>query len=201
MIDLCVYDCETKTNGTFKDPYSTMGFLCGVVYSYFRDRYFVFDNAPELVSALNGNICVSFNGVDFDTRLLLGNNRKFRIENPYFRIVSRETIWREYDLFLIAKASHFRCGLLDAAKKRSPGGMSLDALCQITLNRSKIKINMKRATPSELIEYCLNDVRITRQLFEEIIKNGFVRSPKVKKVSIPSKFRTTISSVFNNLSH
>jgi predicted PolB exonuclease-like 3'-5' exonuclease len=198
MQDILIYDCECKTNGTFKDPKNTMNFLCGVCYSYNKDQYFIFDNSIELISALNENICISFNGLNFDTRLLLGNSRKWRLKFPFFKIVSRETIWQEFDLFLCVLSSFKKSSLCESTKQRSPGGLNLNDLCKFTIKKEKIDVKFGKCTNLELIEYCLNDVRITRQLFEFILKNGFIRSPKYNRVNINSRylsyFRSNIQS-------
>jgi len=192
--DILIYDCETRNKGTFKDPQNTMGFLCGCIYSYNRDTYFIFDNSSELIRALNGNICASFNGINFDTRLLLGNNRKYRLNFPYFKIVSRETYWLEYDIFLIVLSSFYGIKLSESVKKKSPGGLNLNDLCKMTLNKQKISINFNTSNFIETIEYCLHDIRITRKLFEFFIKNGYLRSPKQGKIRIPLKYRENIKN-------
>jgi hypothetical protein len=166
-----------------------MGFLCGCVYSCHQDRYFLFDDPKEMVAKLNGNFCVSFNGLNFDTRLLLGNNRRWKMATPFFQIVSRETIWFEYDLFLVVLASFHKIRLGEATKRRSPGGLNLNDLCKNTLKKSKIDIDLKKSALIQTIEYNINDVRITRFLFEHLTENGFVKSPKCGKVDIPRQLR------------
>ena len=163
----------------------------GVVYSYTRDAYFIFDNPQEIIRALQGNICISFYGLHFDTKLLLGNGRKWNVEHPFFKIasnVSRETYWQEFDLFQVILSSHLKSTLYDSAKKRSPGGLSLNDLCKHTIKKEKIGVEFGNCTDMELAEYCLHDVRITRELFEHALKNGFVRSSKQGRINVNPRY-------------
>ena len=77
-----VYDLEVvtgpdETPGGWDNPYG-MGFASGVTYDYATDLYefFMHDAGAEALRVkLTNRIAISFNGVKFDSRVLLGNER------------------------------------------------------------------------------------------------------------------------------
>lgn len=197
MKDILVYDCEIaksiKKKSDLGDPYK-LNLGSAVVYSYNKDRYYFYlhDNQKQnLINKLNGNICISFNGIQFDTKLLLDKNRKIFYYNKLFHVKQSNIEWREFDLFRFVLASFKKeRNMTKCLKSISPGGLSLGALVKKNLKTEKIDkgenapILYQKKKYDRLLEYNLQDVRITKQLFEFIKKNHFLVSGQNKRFKL-----------------
>ncbi len=83
VLNQCVvYDVEIatevdKVEGKWENP-EGMGFASAVAYDYGKDQYFFFlhkDGRRELIDLLRMRTAVTFNGIKFDSRVILGNDR------------------------------------------------------------------------------------------------------------------------------
>ena len=178
MQDILVYDCEIakqiKKNSDWSDPYK-LKLSSAVIYSYNKDRYYFYlhDNQKQkLINKLSGNICISFNGIRFDTRLLLEKPNIF-YRNKLFHVKQSNIEWQEFDLFRYVLASFSKeRNMMKSLNLISPGGLSLGAVVKKNLSTEKIDkgenapILYQQKKYNQLLEYNLQDVRITKKLFE-----------------------------------
>lgn len=192
--DRCiVYDVEIAKEvddvpGKWTNP-GGMGFASAVAYEYATDRYHFFmheDDRPALLELLNTKIAVTFNGVKFDSCVILGNNRKTRMVDGLTFISGTDVHWRDYDILLEYVRARFDLDNVKQAEKKlgqkgiHDGSFNLDALCRKTLGYQKsghgahAPILYKQKEYAALLEYNLQDVRLTRFLFDFIWDNGFV---------------------------
>jgi len=64
------------------------------------------------------------------------------------------------------------------------GGYGLDACCAANFGTKKsgngamAPVDWQRGKIGDVIDYCLQDVRLTKMLFDEICLHGSIRSPK-----------------------
>lgn len=194
--DVLIYDCEIaksiKKNSDWENLYK-LKLSSAVVYSYNKDQYYFFlhdKRKKALAKLLSNNICISFNGVHFDTRLLL-QNRQCVYKNRIFYIKQGNIQWQEFDLFRFILASCLKeKNMTKIMKSISPGGLSLGALVKKNLKVRKFDkgenapILYQQKKYDELLEYNNQDVRITKQLFEFVRNNNFVISGNGEKIRL-----------------
>lgn len=200
MKNLIVYDVEvlrgpSEVPGEWQNP-EKMGFASAVAYVYATDQYHFFlhsDSRRNLCSLLHDQRGISFNGVKFDSRVLLGNDREFNLlENT---VGNREVaFWSEYDILLEYIRTRFALPDVAAAEAKlgdktiHDGSFSLDGLAEGTLSLNKTGHGAKapelyrQGKYAELLAYNLNDVRLTRKLFDFVMKYGFLVDRKGRVV-------------------
>lgn len=174
-----------------------MGLGSAVAYSYNLDRYFFFlhDSSKEkLLNLLNGNRVVSYNGINFDSKVVLGNNRKVEISNPNFSFMveNGKYQWIENDVFLHCLKYKHQIELKDTLDKRSPGGLKLSEVAISTLGPKFDKTSSGALAPvlyqekkyDELLEYNLQDVILTRLVFEFANKYKYLLDKNSNKMEI-----------------
>lgn len=213
-----VYDVEIAKEvesvpGKWDNP-EGMGFASAVAYDYNQDQYFFFlheGGKKRLLDLLQGKIAVTFNGVKFDSRVILGNTRSahpFRIWDGYkthetglMQIqqgnAGIEDHWRDYDILLKYIQSRFEYQNVKQAEERlgdktiHDGSFGLDGLAEGTFglhktgHGAKAPILYQQEKYSELLEYNLHDVRLTKKLFDFIQQYGFIidRNGRVIRIS------------------
>ncbi len=195
MDNLIVYDVETKGLIEAQNKIFELGIGVAVTYSYKENSYRIWGDTHEehvaLLNYMNGATCVTFNGVGFDSRVLLGNDRKIlpngsTTGNPFGD--EREWGWKNFDMFVeIWKAIFQTKNVVEAMEKQKTarqyhvkGLFNLDNIVKNTLGGSIRKLSngitavdhYKEGNLVKLHEYCVQDVRVERQLFE------FVRDRK-----------------------
>ena len=197
--DVVVYDIETlkgpeEVDGGWNNP-AGMGFGIACAYEYFTDSYYFFDGEDgrvDLCDLLNGRLAVTFNGIAFDSRVLLGNDRRlvhdvttnYRYQFYNFDILA-EYIKSRYGYKTVAEAEK-RLG----DKTIHDGSFNLDGIAAGTLQMRKNGIGalapqlLDSGQYSKLYGYCLHDVRMTRKLFENIIEHHAVTDRSGRTVSI-----------------
>jgi len=206
-----VYDVEIAKKvedvpGQWDNP-EGMRFASAVAYDYGTDRYHFFvgeEQKQGLLNLLDKRIAVTFNGVKFDSRVILGNDRITYVD-PHaglMRINSNTGSaifpysWLDYDILLEYVKARFGYEDVAAAEKRlgdrviHDGSFSLDGLAEGTFGLHKTghganaPILYQQGKIGELLEYNLNDVRLTKRLFDFIQKYGFVvdRAGRVVRV-------------------
>jgi len=165
------YDIETlrgpdEVEGGWTNPYG-MGFGTAVVFNDKNNLYSFYgpNDAGLLLNNLNSEIVVSFNGIKFDNRVLLGNENK-------------EEYWVDIDLLLEVVKSKFKVqSVLEAEEKYGnqlihDGSIGLNGLSQGTLGLSKTGHGahapelIKQRKWAEVFSYNLNDVRLTKMLYK-----------------------------------
>ena len=164
-MDTIVFDIETKN--FFTDPevgwnnYDAIEISVVGVYSYLKDRYVCFDE-NEMVQLgelfRNARTIVGFSSNRYDVPVL----------NAHFKAL-KET--RDIDLWKMD-----RIDLLDEIEMASGARISLSKLAKANLGTPKTKSGAEAITLyregkiEELKNYCLEDVRLTKELYD-IYKN------------------------------
>jgi len=193
MMDLLVYDVELNREIKSKQDWKNINpswFGSAVVYSYLKDRYYFFlhqKGLHSLRSFLNKSMVITFNGINFDSCIVfLQSTSK---QGIFIR--HKEYSWTEYDIFLQCMKGLYKCKSdLEARKKISPGGFKLNDIAKNTLKVSKAgngamaPILYQQRKFDELFSYNLQDVRITKLLFDHINEFGWIVNRDKKKIKI-----------------
>jgi len=152
-----------------------------VTYSYNNDEYkfWTYTNQDELLQYLNGNVVIGFNSINFDSPVLLGENHKLD-ENG--NSSNGKYSWTNYDIFIEIKKRLYRTvnkpiqETFSAMKKNfnihEKGVYKLDSIAIATLGKGKngsggnaVEL-FRQKKIIELFEYNLQDVRVTKQLYD-----------------------------------
>gem|GEM_PF-1297844 len=197
MSDIIFYDLEISKTieeaGGWKN-HNNMGLGSAVAYSTNLDRYFFYlheSDKPKLINLLNGNRVVTYNGLNFDSKVLLGEDRLIS-KSPGgvgIMVESRDhkARWLEFDIYVqILKAQHsikeafFAIGKYPTSAK---GGLKLDGVASATMGSNNIKTSTGAEAPkmykagdyAQLLEYNLQDTILTKKMYEFIKENDFVK--------------------------
>jgi len=193
MKGIIVYDIEIAhrvedTPGGWNNPHG-MGFGSAVTYSFKEDKYLMYlhERGKELlIEQLSGNYAVSFNGVKFDSRNVLGNDRPIEhlgeglisvgewveVDLMIFFLMARDGLSSEEVLENIMKGAYWGRGSLNK------GNFNLDTLCQRTLGAGKsgsgahAPVLYQKENYAALLSYNLQDVRLTGSLFRNVMHSG-----------------------------
>ena len=154
--------------------HANMGITVLGVYDYLTDRARVFceDNKQEWMDLINsrGPLCVGFNNIPFDNEVLMSTSGWMA---PNERIC--------YDLLRETWAA---AGLGPVFAPSTHGGFSLDAMVKTNFGTEKsgngalAPVDWQRGKIGKVIDYCLNDVRLTKQFFDAVIKGESIKNPK-----------------------
>jgi hypothetical protein len=134
-------------------------------YDYRDDRYRVFcqDNFAEFKDLVHGSsVVIGFNNAKFD--------------NAVLEACDIVDIWEEktYDILQEIWAAN--------GARFSPSG--LDAVCKANFGTSKAgdgalaPVDWQRGNYGKVIDYCMNDVRMTKQVMDLVLSGASVISPK-----------------------
>lgn len=182
---MLIYDCEIKNaipeQGGDKMKYIRycngwsdfrgMGIACIAAYDYTDDRYRVFceDNfAVFQALADTHKIIIGFNSIGFDNRLCAENGLRVEDQKSYDILVK---IWKA-------------AGLGPVFESPSHCGFSLDAVCRANFGAGKTghgtvaPVLWQAGRIGEVIDYCINDVRLTKRLFDQILRYGWIVNPR-----------------------
>lgn len=200
-MDHIVYDVEiakevNSVPGKWDNP-EGMGFGSAVAYSYDKDQYFFFlheEGCKGLIRLLYENEAIGFNSIKFDSRVVLGNERKIDENGNTWRDDLDYASWSNTDLLLEYIKARFGCTTVGEAEERLSdrtiydGSFSLDGLAEGTFGLKKIGHGAHAPTLyqqekyDELLEYNLHDVRLTKKLWEFSLKFKFVVDRKGRVV-------------------
>lgn len=203
-MDHIVYDVEIAKEvdsvpGKWDNP-EGMGFGSAVAYSYDKDQYHFFlheQGRAGLIELLANNKAIGFNSIKFDSRVVLGNDRRFDETGETWRMATElepYVFWKNTDLLLEYIKARFDYETVGLAEKRlgdraiHDGSFSLDGLAEGTFGLKKTghgahaPILYQQEKYDELLEYNLHDVRLTRKLWEFILKHKFVADRKGRVV-------------------
>lgn len=184
---IAVFDAEIKKRiedcSKGWQSHDEMGISVLVIFDYASMRYRIFDdkNAPEAIAILHSyDLVVGFNTVRFDWKLI----------NATWGTVVGERKSRDYD---ILREIWLAKGLNpNIFKPETHGGYKLEDVAFDTIQMRKTSngalapIMFQEGRFAELVDYCLEDVRIERTLFEFIITHGFcVRGNQVIQMDLP----------------
>lgn len=178
-----VFDIETKN--IFQDVGSNnpadLSISVVGVYEYEKDRYSTFleEELPKLWPILeNADMFITFNGDHFDIPLL----------NKYY----------SGDLLKIKSLD-----LLKEIQKVAGRRMKLDQIAEGTLGVNKSGHGLdairwwKEGKIEELKKYCLDDVKITKDIYEYALKDGklfFKEGPNINEIKLDISAWETIPS-------
>ena len=186
-----VYDVEVvfgpdDVPGGWANP-EAMGFASGVTYDYATDLYEFFmheEGGEALRKKLTNRVAISFNGIRFDRRVLLGN--EMEANQGFTASQDHGYLWFNFDLlveyikgrfnYLTVKDAEEKLG----EKKIHDGTFNLDALGKYTLGIGKTghgadaPLLYQKKQYDALLSYNLQDVRLTRKLFDFARQYGFV---------------------------
>lgn len=166
------------------EDYANMGISVICCYDSITDRYRVFigdENGLRKFIRLCHvrNVLVSFNGMNFDNNVI--NAEAMRFDIGVENIIDPAKC---YDILRMVWAAN---GLDGNFKPRTHGGYSLDAIAKAnglpgkTGNGELAPVMWQRGQYADVIDYCLEDVRITRVLLNKILKYGGLMSPKTNQ--------------------
>lgn len=199
MKDYIIYDIETakyaedSSVGGWDHVYE-MGMASCVTYDSKTDAYQFWDHLSRerLCDYLNGKILVSFNGIMFDSRVLLGNNRIITKEgitqgNP-LTDHKEEYWWYNLDLYVeifrilfkMDKSNYPKVIEAMKAKKHAKGIFGLKDITKATINKTKngdgadAPMLFQQGRIVELFQYNLQDVRILKELLEFVQKYKYL---------------------------
>jgi DEAD/DEAH box helicase domain-containing protein len=148
--NILVFDIETIGNISSPNFVDEMQITVVGVYNYAKDEYktYFLEELSDLeVDLKQANLLVGFNNDHFDTPIL----------NKYY----------QFDLFSIASFDILREFRANTGKR-----LGLDAIASMTLGTSKsgtgsnAMILYNDGKLEELAKYCLNDVKLTKDIFE-----------------------------------
>jgi hypothetical protein len=151
--------------------YVGMGISVIGVYDYIEDRYRVFtkDNFDEFQDLIDKrDIIVGFNSKKFDNSLCEANGIKISHKKHFDILVE---IW---------KAD----GLSEEFQFPSHLGYGLDKCCEVNFGSHKsgngalAPVQWQNGEYGKVIDYCLNDVRLTKKLLDKIIYQEYITHPK-----------------------
>ena len=162
MSRILYFDLETKYSADEVGGWGNvmdMAMSVGVIWDSHDEQFHVYleNQVPALISHLHqGQVIVGFNHVEFDLRVLAG---------------SQSTPEARHQLYVeLVGLTHF--DMLTEIKKVLGHRIKLDSLARPTLQSGKSADGMqalawyKDGRIDMIIEYCKQDVEVTRQLFE-----------------------------------
>lgn len=187
---IAVFDAEIKKRiedcSKGWDSHDEMGVSVLVIFDYATMRYRVFDdkNAAEAVAILSTyDLVVGFNTVRFDWKLIKATwPGLFPVKVANVRdgitVQSDGRISRDFD---ILREIWISLGLNpDKFEPRTHGGYKLDDVAWDTIQMRKTAngalapMMFQDGRYADLVDYCLEDVRIEKTLFEFAANHGFV---------------------------
>lgn len=189
--NVIVYDLEIQKDPSIVGWENTfeLGLSSCVAYSYETKQYHFFGHTEEerirCIEFLNGATCVTFNGIRFDSRVLLGNDRVIHPNCETTATVNGKLYkWTNYDIYMkilqVLSGEKDCSKVLDNKTFHGKGLYSLDTLCRRTLGISKNGDGalapklFQDGNFYELLQYNLQDVRMTKDLFEFVQKYNYV---------------------------
>ena len=152
--------------------HANMGISVLGLYDYAEDRYRVFcwDNKEAFASRIKGALCVGFNNIPFDNAVLSATNGW---ESP-----------KEDQCYDLLRETWIASGLGPDFTYPTHVGYGLDAICEINFGLKKsgngalAPVDWQRGKIGNVIDYCLNDVMLTKRLFDAVLRGDEIKSPK-----------------------
>lgn len=153
--------------------HANMGISVIGVYDYANDRYRVFcdDNKAAFVSLVKEReLCIGFNSIPFD-------NSVINVTQDWGTMVEEKC----YDLL---REMWLAAGLPAAFTPEKNAGYGLDATCEKnfglkkTGNGAYAPALWQRGRIGDVIDYCLNDVMLTKRMFDYVRVGAPIKDPK-----------------------
>ena len=154
--------------------YSNMGISTLCAYDFHERRYRTFDqsNMLEFLALIPERVLVSYNGIAFDNKVIA--HTWGMPDNP--EALESQLLTQSYDLLLEIKAAD---GLSPNARVK---GYKLDDCARVNFGEQKsasgamAPVWWQEGYIGRTIDYCLQDVKLTANLFVASI-NGGLKSP------------------------
>ena len=154
--------------------HANMGITVLGVYDYAADQYRVFcgDNRAPWIALMSkvDTLLVGFNNIAFDNAVLRATEGWGEPDDSKCYDLLRE-IWAA-------------AGYGSTFTPATHAGYGLDAMCKTNFGQKKTgngahaPIAWQHGDFGEVIDYCLNDVRLTKKLFDKVRADGALISPK-----------------------
>lgn len=185
MLDHVVVDCESQyladeVPGKW-DSVHLMKVACAVVFEYKTDRFRIY--GPDDVEALKARLLkaeriTTYNGLRFDFPLIWELPGR---QSPKEMLLKSDDLQRS-----IAIARNMNPDSPYVHK-----GFGLDSVARGTLQRGKIDCGthapalFKEGKWGQLVNYCCDDVALTRDLCDFVDRFGYVMNEKFDRVVLP----------------
>lgn len=159
--------------------HANMGISVIGAYDYVEDRTRVFtmDNISDFLDlADDRDVLVGFNSIPFDNSLIAAT-----LKIPKFQ---------ESKCYDLLREMWIAAGLPPEFDYKTHGGYGLDATCEKNFGTRKTgngafaPVLWQQGQIGKTIDYCLNDIRLTKQLFDRVLNLGSLRSPKAPNIEL-----------------
>lgn len=170
--------------------HANMGVACVCAYDYLEDRYRVFmaDNLGEFYALAHArDVLVGFNSIAFDNSVLahaLPADLRADLWEPSLRSPADVKAYLDGKAYDLLVALWEAAGLGPQYRHPTHAGFGLDAVCAANFGTRKsghgaqAPIDHQRGRHGAVIDYCLNDVRLTKQVFDAVRRQGYLRDPR-----------------------
>lgn len=193
--DGLIYDCEIERgipDGPREEDieycdgwedYRNMGISTVCAYDYIEDAYrvFCFDNFEEFLALLSRRKwIIGFNSLKFDNNLI---KEYVAIRFPLFHHQEAVLVAEDRTYDILQEIWRVE-GLSPTFNYRTHGGYGLDAVCNATFGIRKTgtgagaPADWQRKKVGKVIDYCLNDIRLTKRLMDSILAREPLVNPK-----------------------
>lgn len=153
--------------------------ICVHDYKENRHRIFMEDNMDELDKLIKSRDCViNYNGINFDNKLMEANGLTVPEEKTYDLL---RHIWSSVGLdpTIYDKETH--------------NGFGLDDMCAANSNMRKTgngamaPVWWQRGEFGKVLDYCMNDVDMLKQLIDRVLLTGTLINPKTNEPIVITK--------------
>jgi len=169
-MDTIVFDIETQNfftdPGVGRDNFAALKISVVGAYSYVQDRYFTFEEYQigECIDLFrDAERIVGFSSNRYDIPVLNGYFRRHRISCD---------LWKKE-----------RIDLLEEIELATDERISLSRLAEANLGEAKEQHGLeaiqlyREGKMDELKKYCLNDVRLTKEIYDLYVKQHYLMVP------------------------
>ena len=147
-----------------------MQISCVCAYDFTEARYRVFTNLNLFEECVKKHdYIIGFNNKRFDNKVLAANG--IYLDEMYnYDILEEIWIGLGFDPDKFTWKTH--------------AGYGLNAMCKLHFGIEKTghgalaPVLWQQGRIGEVIDYCINDIKMTKMLFEHIVTNGYVKDPK-----------------------
>lgn len=152
------------------DDHENMGISVIGAYDFFYQQYRVFmaDNFHLFRDLLKHRVGVGYNNINFDNKVLAHHDL---LPDGVQYVDLLRAIWKG--------AGHDP----DVFNQETHSGYGLDAMARANLGASKTghgavaPVDWQKGRIGSVIDYCLNDVRLTARLFEKAYTEWYLKTP------------------------
>lgn len=145
--------------------YPNMGIACIGAYDYTADKYRVFgeyelNDFQQLLDA--HDVLVGYNNISFDNNVLRASNVVISDSKSYDLLAQ---------IYFALGSRQKGCRLDDVIKANFPGDAGKP------MNGADAPILWQRGYQTKVVDYCLNDVRLTKKLLDRVLRFGWIKNP------------------------